>query len=72
MMLEYIAGQEQEVQKWKGEAMGRGNEAVSRSWQGSVDETVRKLREGDACIIQFMQDEIKRLQEKLKAATNGI
>lgn len=32
-LLQTIQRQEQEIQKWKAEAMGRGNEAVSRSWQ---------------------------------------
>lgn len=36
-----------EIQKWKGEAMGRGNDAISRAFQGSVDEIVRREREKD-------------------------
>ncbi|KAK0357309.1 hypothetical protein LTR57_007618 [Friedmanniomyces endolithicus] len=56
-----IERQEAEIQKWVREAMGRGSEAVSRSWQGSVDEAVRREREKDSCVIRGLREEIARL-----------
>ena len=62
LLMERIDGLEQEVQKWKGEAMGKGNEAVSRSWQGSVDEAVRREREKDSFVIKALTEEIEKLR----------
>ena len=49
-------------EKWKAEAMERGNEAVSRAWQGSVDETVRREREKDAFVIKSLREEVEKLK----------
>ena len=62
LLLEQIEGQQLEIEKWKAEAMGRGNEAVSRSWQSSVDEAVRREREKDAFLIKALTEEIDRLK----------
>ena len=62
LLLERIDAQELEIEKWKGEATGRGNEAVSRSWQASVDEAVRREREKDAFVIIALREEIERLK----------
>ncbi|KAK1068381.1 hypothetical protein LTR74_005670 [Friedmanniomyces endolithicus] len=59
-----IERQEAEIQKWVREAMGRGSEAVSRSWQGSVDEAVRREREKDSWVIRGLRDEIARLSAR--------
>lgn len=63
LLLQTIERQQWEIEKWKGEAMGRGSEAVSRCWQGSVDEAVRKQREKDRVLITALTDEIRRLQQ---------
>lgn len=62
LLLQTIDRQEQEIQKWKAEAMGKGDEAVSRSWQGGVDEAVRREREKDAFVVKALQEEIERLK----------
>ena len=62
LLLERIEHQQLDIEKWKGEAMGSGNEAVSRSWQASVDEAVRMEREKDSFVIKSLRDEIERLK----------
>ncbi|KAK5126695.1 hypothetical protein LTR85_009629 [Meristemomyces frigidus] len=62
LLLQTIQRQESEIEKWKAEAMSKGNEAVSRSWQGSVDEAVRKEREKDAWVIQSLRRELEQLR----------
>ena len=62
LLLERIERQEREIQKWKAEAMGKGMEAVSRCWQGSVDEALRREREKDAYVIKALRKEIDRLK----------
>ncbi|KAK0309595.1 hypothetical protein LTR82_015083 [Friedmanniomyces endolithicus] len=64
MLHQAIERQEAEIQKWVREAMGRGSEAVSRSWQGSVDEAVRREREKDSWVIRGLRDEIARLSAR--------
>ncbi|TKA82971.1 hypothetical protein B0A55_01552 [Friedmanniomyces simplex] len=59
-----IERQEREIQKWIGEAMGHGREAVSRDWQGSVDEAVRREREKDAVVIEGLREEVARLSRR--------
>lgn len=51
-----------EVQKWRAEAMGYGNDAVSRVWQGSVDEAIRREREKDAVVINSLRAELEGLR----------
>ncbi|KAI7236516.1 hypothetical protein KC330_g3710 [Hortaea werneckii] len=63
-LLEFVRGQEGQIQRWKEEAMGRGNEAVSNCWQASVDEAVKREREKDGWLIKNLQEEISRLQSK--------
>ncbi|KAI7159578.1 hypothetical protein KC349_g4052 [Hortaea werneckii] len=63
-LLEFVRGQEGQIQRWRDEAMGRGNEAVSKCWQASVDEAVKREREKDGWLIKNLQEEISRLQSK--------
>ncbi|GAB1739481.1 hypothetical protein NU219Hw_g4436t1 [Hortaea werneckii] len=63
-LLEFVRGQEGQIQRWRDEAMGRGNEAVSTCWQASVDEAVKREREKDGWLIKNLQEEISRLQSK--------
>ncbi|KAK4547112.1 hypothetical protein LTR36_001333 [Oleoguttula mirabilis] len=63
LLLQTIQRQEFEVQRWKAEALGKGSEAVSRSWQGSVDEAVRKEREKDAWVIGSLRRELEQLEQ---------
>ncbi|KAK3719456.1 hypothetical protein LTR37_004314 [Vermiconidia calcicola] len=64
LLLQHIDRQQAEIDKWKAEAMGKGSEAVSRCWQGSVDEAVRSERGKDSFLIRALTDEM----EKLRAA----
>lgn len=59
---ERIEQQALEIQKWKAEAEGRANEAVSKEWQWSVDEAVRREREKDATLITALTKEIEMLK----------
>ena len=61
-LLQMVERQREEIAKWKGEAMGRGNEAVSACWQVSVDEAVRREREKDATVVAMLRAEIARLR----------
>ncbi|KAK5136272.1 hypothetical protein LTR08_003879 [Meristemomyces frigidus] len=61
-LLQTIQRQEHEIQQWKCEAMGCGSVAVSRSWQGSVDEAVRREREKDAFVVDALRREIEQLK----------
>ncbi|KAK3066377.1 hypothetical protein LTR53_017302, partial [Teratosphaeriaceae sp. CCFEE 6253] len=59
-----VRGQEQEIYRFIGGAMGRGTEVVSRSFQGMVDEAVRREREKDAFVIKDLRDAVARLSGK--------
>jgi hypothetical protein len=50
--------------KWRNEAHGKGSEAVSRCWQASVDEAVRREREKDAFVMKVLRDELTALKSK--------
>jgi hypothetical protein len=50
--------------KWRNEAYGKGSEAVSRCWQASVDEAVRREREKDAFVMKVLRDELTALKSK--------
>ncbi|KAI7197582.1 hypothetical protein D0869_10383 [Hortaea werneckii] len=63
-LLEFVRGQEGQIQRWRDEAMGRGNEAVSKCWQAGVDEAVKREREKDGWLIKNLQEEISRLQSR--------
>jgi len=65
-LLEHIHGQEGEIQRWRNEAMGKGSECVSRCWQASVDEAVRREREKDAWVVKQLQDEVAGLQRQVE------
>ncbi|KAI6906314.1 hypothetical protein KC318_g8115 [Hortaea werneckii] len=74
-LLEFVRGQEGQIQRWKDEAMGRGYEAVSKCWQASVDEAVKREREKDGWLVKNLQEEISRLQSKdstLMAPTGDV
>lgn len=62
ILIQQLESSRIEAERWKTEAMGRGNEAVSRAWQTSVDEGVRREREKDAVVIQGLRNEIERLK----------
>lgn len=62
LLLERIESQQLEIEKWKGEAMIKANEAVSHCWQGSVDEAIRREREKDGFVIKALLEEIERLK----------
>ena len=62
ILLQQIERQKWEIQKWKEEAHGRGNEAVSRCWQASVDEAVRREREKDEWFIKHLLEKVKTLE----------
>jgi hypothetical protein len=64
-LLQTLHRQELELQKWKGQAMKAGQEVVDRSLRGTVDEIVRKMREGDAVVIESLNREIRELKLKL-------
>lgn len=63
MLLQRIECQRYEIERWRGQAMQVGHEAISRSWQASVDEAVRREREKDAIVIKSLQAEIDRLRQ---------
>lgn len=74
ILLQQLERANEEIEKWKAEAMGRGNEAVSRVWQGSVDEAVRRERDRDAILVNTLRAEINALKaenERLKADRRG-
>jgi hypothetical protein len=50
--------------KWRNEAYGKGSEAISRCWQASVDEAVRREREKDAFVMKVLRDELTTLKSK--------
>jgi hypothetical protein len=62
LLRQRIERQEQEIAKWKANAVGVGNQAVSQTWQAGVDEAVRREREKDAFAMKGLQNEIQRLQ----------
>ena len=62
LLIQTIDRQQCEIEKWKAEALGRGNDAVSRSWQASVDEAVRREREKDSFVIRSLREELERLK----------
>ena len=70
-LLRVINDQAHEIEKWKGEAMGRGNEAVSRCYQTWVDEAVRREREKDAFVLKAKDVEIERLRARVEALSPG-
>ena len=63
---QYAELQKAEIERWKGEAMRRGSVAVSRSWQASVDEAVRREREKDAVVFREKDGEIRALREQVE------
>lgn len=68
ILLQQLGRAIMDAEKWKAEAMGYGNEAVSRVWQGSVDEAVRRERERDAFVICSLREEIERLKADYRAS----
>ena len=73
LLLQRIEGQEKETQKWKNEAFGRANEAVSRCWRASVDDALKRERAKDSWVIVHLQDESQTLRtEKLTGAAESF
>ena len=62
VLLQSNAKWQAESWKWKSEAMGKGNEAVSSSWQWSVDEAVKRERAKDSLVIASLRQDIERLR----------
>ncbi|CAK4031587.1 hypothetical protein AC579_6754 [Lecanosticta acicola] len=56
-----------EAEVWKAEALGHGYQAVSRAWQSSVDEAVRRERQKDAAVIDGLRARIRRLEAEVTA-----
>ena len=63
-LLKQVEAYKAEAGKWRNEAHGKGSEAVSRCWQASVDEAVRREREKDALVMEVLRDEIIALKSK--------
>jgi len=63
-LLQTIQRQSYDIERWRGEAMRVSNESVSRSWQASVDEAVRREREKDAFVIKSLREEIEKLRNR--------
>jgi hypothetical protein len=63
-LLKQVEAYKAEAAKWRNAAYGQGSEAVSRCWQASVDEAVRREREKDAFVIKALRDEITALKSK--------
>jgi hypothetical protein len=66
-----LAAELYESQKWKDEAHGKGTKAISRCWQASVDEAVRKERESDSWLVRNLFDEIDMLKAEKAAAASS-
>lgn len=62
ILLQQLERAKSEAERWKAEAMGRGNEAVSRAWQASIDRAIRQEREKDAVVIDGLRADIERLK----------
>ncbi|KAF2483909.1 hypothetical protein BDY17DRAFT_294625 [Neohortaea acidophila] len=63
LLRQAVEASKAELEKWKNEAARAGAETVSRSWQASVDEAVRREREKDAWAIRHMQRELEVLRK---------
>lgn len=62
LLRQQVAGQRTEIEKLKAESMRAGAESVSRSWQASLDEALRREREKDALVIENLQMEVDMLR----------
>jgi hypothetical protein len=62
LLFQRIEGLEREAQKWRYEAFGRGNVAISRCWKTSVNDALRRERKKDSWVIKHLQDEVQTLR----------
>lgn len=64
ILLQQVEAYKAEAAKWRMEAFRHGSEAISRCWQASVDEAVRREREIDALVMRALRDELAALKPK--------
>jgi hypothetical protein len=61
---EQIQGLNAEVTQWKAEAMRAGSETISRCWQSSVDEAVRREREKDSLVVATLAHQLREKEQE--------
>jgi hypothetical protein len=64
VLLQQVEAYKAEAAKWRMDAFRQGSETVSRCWQASVDEAVRREREKDVFVMEVLRDEIAVLKSK--------
>lgn len=64
VLLQQVEAYKAEAAKWRMDALRQGSETVSRCWQASVDEAVRREREKDAFAMEVLRDELAVLKSK--------
>jgi hypothetical protein len=64
VLLQQVEAYKAEAAKWRMDAFRQGSETVSRCWQASVDEAVRREREKDAFVMEVLRDELAVLKSK--------
>ncbi|KAH9822906.1 hypothetical protein Tdes44962_MAKER00734 [Teratosphaeria destructans] len=62
LLTQRIERQDHETQKLRNDSVCSAAGTVSKAWQASVDEAVRREREKHAVLVKTLQDEIKRLR----------
>ena len=67
LLFQRIEGLERECQKWKNEAFGRGNKAVSICCQAWIDQALMRERAKDNWVVKNLQDEVRRLRAERSA-----
>jgi predicted RNase H-like nuclease (RuvC/YqgF family) len=67
ILIQQVEAYKNEATKLKQEALGKGSDVLNTCWQASVDEAVRRKREGDSMVISALQAELAALKaEKRK------
>lgn len=61
-LLKCVDNQRAEIEYWKAEAKAEGHKTVSRCWQDSVDEAVRRERQKDTTVFEDLKKRIKDLE----------
>jgi hypothetical protein len=64
VLLQQVEAYKAEAAKWRMDAFRQGSEAISRCWQASVDEAVRRERQKDAFVMEMLRDELAVLKSK--------
>lgn len=62
LLRQRIEKQQAEIQALKAEALYKGSNTVSKCWQASVDEAIRREREKDSFVIDDLRHQIQQLQ----------